>query len=103
MPLSDDNEIDSLVKNNFVFLVDNFYFFCFSLTAQCTVPTFTSELSSGCTAESMVDHDSTCTYTCSGGFSLVGDATITCSSGSFSALPPTCEGREKQFICPSQI
>ena len=68
---------------------------CFSVswkTADCTVPTFTSQLSSSdCTASGTVTHGTTCTYMCASGFSLQGSATAMCTSGTLT--PPTCEGK----------
>ena len=66
-----------------------------TLTAQCTVPALTSQLSSeDCTAEETVDHDDVCTYTCATGYTPPGPIPVTCNDGSFSPAVPTCSGKE---------
>ena len=66
-----------------------------TLTAQCTVPALTSQLSSGdCTAEEIVNHNDVCTYTCATGYTPSGPTPVTCNEGSFSPAVPTCSGKE---------
>ena len=65
----------------------------------CYVPALTTALQiSGCTAGRFVDYDSTCQYTCTLGYNLIGQDKATCNTdGMLSADTPRCEGKIFEF------
>ena len=67
---------------------------CFLTVVTCDVPALTTELQIfGCTAGGSVDYDTTCQYTCTLGYNLIGQDTVTCNEdGMFSANTPRCDG-----------
>ena len=68
----------------------------------CTVPTLTAGLQvsgSGCSEGSVVSFDSTCQYNCESGYTLQGDASVTCGSGgTFTPSIPTCDGKTQEIL-----
>ena len=64
----------------------------------CPVPVLTMGLQvAGCTAEGEAAVGDICTYSCMSGYTISGDAMVTCGSyGTFSPAIPTCDGKNTQ-------
>ena len=71
------------------------------LVVTCSLPEFPSALSSpdtDCIAESQIDYDTTCTFQCDTGYTLVGDASTVCEeTGDLSTSVPSCQSKHFYF------